>query len=68
LSLLAVADAVGVQVEVGVTLLVDVLVDVEVWVKVAVAKAIVMVAPVEGNPVKLTACPFVPDPPVTLNW
>jgi hypothetical protein len=42
-------------------------VGVEVWVKVAVAEAIVMVAPVEGNPAKLTACPLVPAPAVTLN-
>ena len=42
-------------------------VGVVVLVKVAVAKAMVIVAPVEGKPVKLTACPFVPAPAVTLN-
>ena len=40
---------------------------VEVLVKVAVAKAIVTVAPVEGKPLKLTGCPFVPAPAVALN-
>ena len=50
-----------------VTVAVDVLVEVGVLVKVAVAKAIVIVAPVEGKPVKLTGWPFVPTPAVTLN-
>ena len=39
-----------------------------VFVGVKVAAAIVTMAPVEGTPVKIIACPFVPATFDTLNW